>query len=457
MNTRSKHEIDMTHGSIFPKLMIFALPLALSGLLQLTFNAADIIVLGRFVGSDALAAVGSTGALNGLFVNFFLGISVGVNVVVATNYAAGKYNEVSQIVHTSIALALVCGVIMTLLGLSAAVPLLKLIGSPEEVLPLSATYMRIYFLGVPFILLYNFGSAALRSVGDTTRPLYYLTVAGVSNVILNLLFTIVFKMGVAGVAIATTASNMISSMLVLRALIKEDSCLHLDLRKLNLDGKTILKFARVGIPAGIQSILFNVSNILIQSSVNSFGAVVMAGNSASGNIEGFQYTVMHCFYTAAITFIGQNIGARKYSRLNKIVYSCLLSVLLVSAAFMAPLSFFGRNLLGLYTMDPAVVDAGMIRLGLFTKIYFLCGLMDVSAASLRGMGYGTLPTLITLFGAVGIRVIWIFTVFARYHDYRLLLVGYPVSWAITFVIGMIAYYFARSKLPKEDGPEPETA
>lgn len=453
MNTKSKHEIDMTHGSIFPKLMVFAVPLALSGLLQLTFNAADIIVLGRFVGSDALAAVGSTGSLNGLFVNFFLGISVGVNVVVATNYAAKKYEDVSKIVHTSLALAVVSGIVMAFLGWIFAGPLLRWMGSPENVLPLSKIYMRIYFIGIPFVLLYNFGSAALRSVGDTKRPLVYLTVAGVSNVILNLLFTIVFRMGVAGVAIATTASNMISSLLVARALVMEDSCLHLDLRKLNLDPKTILKFARVGIPAGVQSVLFNISNILIQSSVNSFGATVMAGNSASANIEGFQYTVMHCFYTAAITFIGQNIGAKKYSRLNKIFYDCLLSEILVSSVFMLIFSIFGRDLLGLYTTDPAVIEAGMVRLGLFAKCYFLCGLMDVSAAALRGMGYGTLPTVITLVGAVGIRIFWIYTIFAANHDYLVLLSGYPVSWAITFVIGLIVYFIARKKFPREDAPE----
>ena len=453
MNSRSKHEIDMTHGSIFPKLLVFAVPLALSGLLQLTFNAADIIVLGRFVGSDALAAVGSTGSLNGLLVNFFIGLSVGVNVVVATSYAAGKYKEVSRIVHTSIALALVSGVVLIFLGYFAAAPILRLMGSPEEVLPLSVTYVRIYFLGVPFILLYNFGSAALRSIGDTRRPLYYLTVAGVSNVLLNLLFTIVFRMGVAGVAIATTASNIISSLLVVRALIREDSCLHLDLRKLNLDGKTILKFAKVGIPAGIQSVLFSLSNVLIQSSVNSFGAITMAGNSASSNLEGFQYTVMHCFYTAAITFIGQNIGAKKYSRLNRIVCSCLLGEILVSGVFMLIYTFFGQNLLGLYTEDPLVIEAGMIRLQLFARVYVLCGLMDVSAAGLRGMGYGTLPTVICLFGAVGIRILWIYTVFASHHDYLVLLSGYPVSWAITFVIGMIVYFLFRKKLPANDEEE----
>lgn len=455
MDNKSSHELDMTHGSILPKLLLFAMPLALSGLLQLTFNAADIIVLGRFVGSDALAAVGSTGSLNSLLVNFFLGISVGVNVVVATNYAAQKYEEVSKVVHTSIALALVCGVGLIFLGWFAAEPMLRLMGSPENVLPLSVKYMKIYFLGMPFVQLYNFGSAVLRSVGDTRRPLIYLTVAGVVNVLLNLFFTIVLQMGVAGVAIATTASNMVSSILVIRALIKEDSCLHLDPKKLNLDPKTILKFAKVGVPAGIQSILFSVSNVLIQSSVNSFGSVIMAGNSAAANIEGFWYTVMHSFYTASITFMGQNVGAGKYSRLNRILFSCFAGQLMISAVFMILFLTCGENLLQLYTTDPEVIIGGMRRVTVFTWSYWLCGLMDIAAGALRGMGYGTLPTIVCLLGAVGLRILWIYTVFAATHSYELLLVSYPVSWTITFIIEMICYFYIRSKLPKEDIPEAE--
>lgn len=455
MNSRSSHDIDMTHGSVFPKLLVFAFPLALSGLLQLTFNAADIIVLGRFVGADALAAVGSTGSLNGLMVNFFIGLSVGVNVVVATNYAARKFEDVSRIVHTSIALALVCGIALIFVGWFLSEPMLKLMGSPENVLPLSVRYMRIYFLGMPFIQLYNFGSAVLRSIGDTKRPLIYLTVAGVSNVILNLFFTIVLKMGVAGVALATTASNMISSMLVLRALIREDSCLHLDLKKLNLDGKTILKFARVGIPAGIQSVLFATSNVLIQSSVNSFGSVVMAGNSAAANLEGFWYTVMHSFYTAAITFMGQNVGAKKYSRMGKIVWSCFAGQLMISAVFMLLFKIFGPQLLTLYTTEPEVIESGMMRLTIFTFSYWLCGLMDIAAGFLRGMGYGTLPTVISLLGAVGFRIVWIYTAFAATHSYSVLLIGYPISWLLTFVLHMIVYGIFKSRLPKEDAPEAE--
>lgn len=441
----------MINGSVLPKILRFSLPLALSGILQLLFNAADVIVLGRFVGSEALAAVGSTGSLTNLLTNLFLGLSVGVNVVVATNYAAGKYKEVSRIVHTSIAVALVSGFLLIFAGWFAAEPVLKAMGNPDNVRPLSVLYMKIYFSGMPFVMLYNFGSAVLRSIGDTKRPLYYLTAAGVVNVCLNLFTVIVLNMGIAGVAIATVASYVVSSLLVTRALIKEDSCLKLDLRKLNLDRKTLRKFAAVGIPAGIQSVLFAVSNILIQSSVNSFGSVIMAGNSAAANLEGFQYTAMHSVYTSAITFIGQNVGAKKYSRLSKIVRSSLLCVAMISAVFMVTFYFAGPTLLTLYTTEEEVVYWGYQRLFVFICGYWLCGMMDSSAGFMRGLGYGTLPTVVSLIGAVGLRILWIFTVFRINHDYQLLLWGYPVSWAITMCAHLVCYKNARSKLPSADG------
>ena len=450
MDNKSSHEIDMLTGRVFPKMLRFALPLALSGILQLLFNAADVIVLGRFVGSEALAAVGSTGSLTSLLTNLFLGISVGVNVVVATNYAAGKYHEVSRIVHTSIAVALISGFFLVFVGYFTAEPVLKAMGNPDNVRPLSVLYMKIYFAGMPFIMLYNFGAAVLRSIGDTKRPLYYLTAAGIVNVILNLFTVIVLKMGIAGVAIATVSSYVVSSTLVTRALIRENSCLKLDLKKLNLDWKTIKKFAAVGIPAGVQSVLFAVSNILIQSSVNSFGSVIMAGNSAAANLEGFQYTAMHSVYTAAITFIGQNVGAKKYSRLSKIVQSSLLCVALISLCFMGTFYFAGKDLLTLYTTEADVVYWGYQRLFVFICGYWLCGMMDSSAGFMRGLGYGTLPTVVSLLGAVGLRVLWILTVFRVNHDYQLLLWGYPVSWAITMAAHLVCYKIARAKLPSVD-------
>lgn len=441
----------MLNGRILPKILMFSLPLALSGVLQLLFNAADVIVLGRYVGSDALAAVSSTGSLTGLLTNLFIGISVGVNVVIATYYAAGKYREVSKSVHTAIAVALVSGLLLIILGLAFSEPMLRLMGSPENVLPLSVQYLRIYFSGMPFIMLYNFGSAVLRSIGDTRRPLYYLVIAGVINVCLNLFFVLVLNMGVSGVAIATVSSHCISSLLIIRALIKEDSCLKFSIKKLNLEPGIVIRFAQIGVPAGLQSVLFAVSNVLIQSSVNSFGSIVMAGNGAAASLEGFQYTAMHSVYTGAITFVGQNMGAQKYSRLNKIALNSLLCVAVVGFVFQGVFALFGRELLWFYTTESQVVDAALVRLGVFIMSYWLCGLMDVSSGLMRGMGYGTLPTVVSLLGAVGLRILWLYTVFAANHDYRILLIGYPISWAITFAAHMICYLRARSALPSEDG------
>ncbi|MDO4487881.1 MAG: MATE family efflux transporter [Eubacteriales bacterium] len=450
MNTKSKHEIDMLNGSLLPKILEFSIPLVLSSVLQLLFNAADVMVVGQFVGSNALAAISSTGSFTALLTNFFIGLSVGVNVVAATNYAAGKYKDVNRVVHTSIGTSLISGLVLMVINYFLSEPVLSAMGSPKEVLPLSVLYLRILFAGMPFQLLYNFGSAILRSIGDTKRPLKYLTVAGVVNVILNLVAVIVFKLGVAGVAIATVASHVVSSLLIVKALMEEDSCLKLDLRRLNLDLKIILKFGKIGIPAGLQSVLFAVSNVLIQSSVNSFGSIVMAGNGVAANIEGFQYAAMHSIYSATITFAGQNLGAKKYSRLNKIYLNSFLCVCIVSVPFIIAYNFFGRELMGLYTSDIEVINAGMVRLGLFALTYIICGFMDVASGMMRGLGYGTSPTVITLLGAVGFRLFWIFFIFPVYHDYYLLLVSYPISWAITTVVFVLYYRYARSKLPKGD-------
>ena len=450
MSNRSSHELDMVNGSILPKLLIFALPLAGSSILQLLFNAADVVVLGRYVGSNALAAVGSTGSLTSLIVNLFIGISIGVNVIISNTYAAGKYEEVSEIVHTSIATSVVCGAFLVIVGFIVIEPMLHLMGFPEEVLPLSRQYLLIYFCGMPFIMLYNFGAAIMRSVGDTKRSLIYLTIAGVTNVILNLFFVIVLKMGVAGVALATTISNGISAGLVTRALIMEDSCLHLDLKKLNLNRNTVFKIAKIGIPAGLQSVCFSLSNVIIQSSINSFGAVVMAGNSAAANLEGFYYAAMHSIYNASITFTGQNYGARKYSRINKVYLNAILALAIIAAIFSPLFYFAGPQLLSLYNTDPQVIQAGMIRMTVFACTYYICGLMDVSSGISRGLGYGLPPTLISLGGSVAFRIIWVSTVFAATRDYMMLLIGYPISWALTSAAHYIFFRIVRRRFPKED-------
>jgi len=453
MGQKSTHDLDMTHGSVLYKLFVFAVPLALSGMLQLFFNAADVIVLGRYVGSEALAGVGSTASLINLLVNFFMGLGVGVNVVVSSNYAAGKLREVSKTVHTSISVALISGLFLVVFGNLAASPMLTFMGTPDDVFPLALTYIRIYFCAVPAILVYNFGAAILRSIGDTKRPFYYLLIAGIINVILNLFFVLVMKLGVMGVALATGISNVISAVLVIIALMKEDSCLKLSLKDLNLDLNVIRKIAKVGLPAGIQSIFFNISNVLIQSTVNSFGSIVMAGNAAAINVDGFYSTAYNAITSAAITFTSANLGAKKYSRLNKVLWCTLLASALVCAVFSTLYTIFGRTMLSLYTTDPEVVNWGMVRVEIFNIGMVLAAWMDNMSAILRGLGNGILPMFITLLGAVGFRLFWIYCVFPYYNSFALLLWGYPISWALTFLILLICYYFIRRKLPKEDAPE----
>lgn len=444
-NAKSSHELEMTAGKILPKIIIFAVPLALSTMLQLLFNAADVIVLGRFVGPNALAAVGSTTSLTNLMVNFFVALSVGVNVTVSAAYASGRFEEVTESVHTAIVLAVTCGCFLVILGIGISGPMLTLMGTPPDVLPLSVTYMRIYFSAMPFILLYNFGAAVLRSIGDTKRPFIFLLIAGIINVCLNLFFVLVLKMGVAGVAIATAASNVVSSCLVVNALMHEDSCLRLELKKLCIKKRAVKKITKIGIPAGIQSLLFNISNVLIQSSVNSLGASVMAANTASVNIEGFYGAGINSIYNAVLSFSSANYGAKKYDRLNRVMYSSFAATLMVCAVFSTVFALFGRNLLSIYIEDPSIAEKGLERLNIFIIGYFLASFMDNMTGMLRGVGHALTPTIITIIGAVGIRLIWIFTVFAKTRSYPLLIWGYPISWAITFTILFICYQRIRKR------------
>ena len=447
---KKSHEIDMLHGALLPKILLFAIPLALSSILQLLFNAADVIVLGRFVGPDALAAVGSTTSLINLLVNLFLGISVGVNVMVARYYARKDGEEVSNIVHTAVTVALISGAALIFIGYIAAEPLLILMGSPENVLPMSVLYMRIYFIGMPAILLYDFGAAILRAIGDTKRPLYYLMAAGIVNVVLNLFFVLVCNLGVAGVAIATSISNAISAILIALTLMKEESALRLSLRCLTIDRRVLGKIFTIGLPAGLQGCIFSVSNVLIQSSVNSFGYIVMAGSTASSNLEGFVYQAMNSVYQANLSFTSQNIGAGKYSRVNRILYTCILVVTMIGAGMGLLFCLFGTPLLGIYSTDPEVIRAGLVRLYFICGTYFLCGWMDVLVGSLRGMGYAVLPMIVSLLGACGFRILWIFTIFAAVHTMPVLFLSYPVSWVITALIHYICFRRLRAKLPLED-------
>ena len=378
MHLRKRHyEIDMLNGPIMPKLLTFAFPLILSSALQLTFNAADVIVVGRFEGDTALAAVGAPGALINLLINLFLGFSVGANVVVAQCYGANDYRETSAAVHTSIGLSLVSGIGVGVMGFFLAGFFLQLMNTPSEVLPLATTYMKIYFLGMPANMVYNFGAAILRAIGDTRRPLTYLIISGATNVVLNLVFVLAFGLGVQGVALATIISQFVSAILILLCLMRSEGSIHLDIRKIRFQRDKVWKIARVGLPAGLQGTFFSISNVLIQSTVNSFGAIVVAGNTAASNIENYVYVSMNAIYQAAITFTGQNVGARKYDRISRVTRSSLLAVLGIGLILGGILMAFLRPLLGIYTQDDAVISAGVIRTTIIAPTYFLCGMMDV--------------------------------------------------------------------------------
>lgn len=454
---KKSYEIDMCNGPLLGKILRFSFPLMLSGILQLLFNAADIVVVGRFSGSSALAAVGSTGSLINLLINMFIGMSIGTNVLVAQYYGARDAKNVSETVHTSVLLSLVSGVFLIFVGLFLARPLLSLMGTPDDVLDQAALYMRIYFAGMPVVMLYNFGSAILRALGDTRRPLYFLIIAGIVNVLLNLFFVIVLKMGVAGVALATVISQGISAALIVNCLIRSDGIYRLHLKKLRIHKDKLFGMMRIGLPAGMQGAVFSISNVLIQSSINSFGSVAMAGNTAASNIEGFIYTSMNAIYQANLSFTSQNMGARKYSRINKILWICLATVSVVGLALGTIAILAGRNLLSIYSTDPAVIEYGLNRMRIICLTYFTCGMMDTMVGSMRGIGYSVLPMIVSLTGACGLRVLWIFTVFAANRTLFVLYLSYPVSWIITALVHFICFWVVRRKLPREDAPEPVSA
>ncbi|MCI9338886.1 MAG: MATE family efflux transporter [Lachnospiraceae bacterium] len=440
----------MCNGPLFGKIMIFYIPLMLSGILQLLFNAADIVVVGRFAGNEALAAVGSTGSLTNLLVNIFMGLSVGANVLVARFYGANQKDELREMIQTAMATALAGGAILIFVGFFLAKPALGLMGTPEDVISHSVLYMRIYFAGMPFMMIYNFGSAVLRAVGDTKRPLYYLLIAGVANVLLNLVFVIVFHMGVAGVAAATVASQAISAALVVRCLVQTDGVYRLVLEGIRIVPDKLIKMIQIGVPAGMQGALFSVSNVLIQSSVNSFGSVAMAGNTAGSNIEGFVYTAMNAFHQATISFCGQNYGARKYKRIGKVLLICELMVVAVGVLMGNAAYLFGGTLLKLYTVDPQVIAYGILRMKIISVPYFLCGMMDVAVGALRGMGYAIMPMLVSLTGACLFRVVWIYTIFQRYHTLECLYYSYPISWFLTFAVHLVCFTIVYRKVLKKN-------
>lgn len=446
-----KYEMDMCSGPILRKMIVFAVPLMCSGILQLLFNAADVIVVGRFAGDNSLAAVGSTTALINLLTNLFIGLSVGGNVLVARYYGAKQEKELKDTIHTAIMLSIICGIFLTVVGVAGASKILTLMSTPPEVLDKAVLYLRIYFTGMTATMVYNFGSAIMRAVGDTQRPLYFLTAAGIINVILNLIFVIVFKMDVAGVGLATTISQCISAILIIICLMKNEGAIKLDLKCLCLNGDKLLRILQIGLPAGIQGTVFSLSNVVIQSSINSFGATIVAGNSAAINLEGFGFVAMNAFHQAAISFTSQNVGAKKYDRVNHIVVRALICAALVGGGYYGVILVAGKQLLGLYTTSQVVVEAGMDRLRIVTSAYFVAGMMDVFVGSLRGLGYSVVPMIGSIIGVCGIRLLWIATVFQmeQFHNTFMIYVTYPITWVVTTLFHCICFLVIRKKLGKK--------
>ena len=439
------YSIDMVNGPLAGKLLLFALPLMLSSLLQLLFNAADVVVVGRYAGKEALAAVGSNGSLINLLVNLFIGFSVGANVVVARDLGAGREEDVGKSVHTSVTLSLISGVVLMAAGTILARQLLVWTASPAEVIGLATVYLRIYFLGMPANMLYNFGAAILRAQGDTRRPLYFLSIAGVTNVALNLLFVIVLEMSVAGVALATIISQYISALLVLQCLIRDKGALRLDLKKLGLDKRVIIRICQVGLPAGFQGIVFSLSNVVIQSSINSFNSTaIVAGSSTSSNIEGFVYTGMNAIYQTCLTFTSQNYGAGKCRRVDRTLLLCLGYVTAIGLALGNLAVFLGPQLASIYAPgEPEVVAQAVLRLQYVCSLYFLCGIMDTMVGVLRGLGYSVVPMVVSMVGACVTRLVWVATIFQVYRSPEVLYLSYPVSWTITLTVHILFFLFIR--------------
>ena len=444
----NKYEIDMCNGTIMDKLISFELTLMISGMLQLMFNAVDIIVVGRFTGSQALAAVGSTTALICTFTNLFIGVSLGANVLAARFYASGKTKEMSETVHTAILLALISGIAMSIIGILCARESLVLIATPDDIIGQAALYLRIYFLGMPFFMLYNYGAAILRAVGDTKRPLMYLIAAGTANAVLDLILVIIFKMGVAGVAIGTITSQFISCVLVIRCLCKTDAIYKLYISKLRIKKYYLIQILKVGLPAGIQSTVINFSNVLLQSSVNSFGEIAMAGYTAANNILGFLYVSVNSVTQACMSFTSQNYGVRKFKRMDKVLVDCAILSIIVSVVIGGGSYLLGHQILGIYTKQEDVIQCGMEILSISTIPYFLCGLMDMIPGSMRGVGYSAVPMLLSIIGTVGTRLVWIYGVFPEHRSLYVLFMSYPVSWGLTIVMQAICLVFVRRKIRK---------
>ena len=448
-NTKEKNN-DLTSGPLTIKIIKFIIPLMLTGILQLLYNAADSIVVGHYDGSSALAAVSSVGALINLLVNAFMGLSVGAAVVVAQDYGAKDYEGVSKTVHTSYLISIIGGIVVGAIGLIFSRQFLIWMGSPEDVLPLSTEYLMIYFIGTPANMAYNFGASILRSVGDTKRPLYFLTISGLVNIVLNLVLVIVFHMGVAGVAYATIISQILSAVMVIVYMMKSKDCVRFVPKKMRIHGDKLKKMLYIGLPAGFQGTVFSLSNVVIQSAVNSFGSLVMAGNGAASSLEGFTYTAMNSVYQASLTFVGQNVGAKKYDRINKVQGVCLVLVTIIGLVFGVTTYCLGEPLLSIYLPnDPEAIPYGIIRMSYIALPYFLCGMMEVMVGGQRGMGMSFIPMINALLGSCVLRIIWISTVFAADPTLFTLYISYPISWIITTLAHTVFYFVKLHSLKKK--------
>lgn len=453
MMKSKKYEMDLTSGNFFKKILLFSIPLILSGILQLLYSTADLMIVGD---DSAVAAIGSTSSLISLCINLFLGLSVGANVITAKSFAKGDKEKLSRGVHTAISISVIIGVFLAIIGVIFAKTFLGLMRNPTS---MAVTYLRIYFIGMPFNLLYNFCASILRGIGDTKRPLRYLMISGAVNVLLNLIFVYVFKMKVEGVAIATVVSQILSSFLVIRCLMKSKEAYSFKFSKIAIHKEELIEIIKVGLPAGIQGTLFAISNVIIQSSVNQYGEVILSGNSAAVDIGGYVYTAMIALSNAAVSFVGQNMGVKNYKNIRKVVFYCLLIVSIIGMITGIPAFFFGKSLAKIYSLSELGTDTMYLRLFYLCVPYFTCGIMDVMVGALRGMGKSFVPMAVSIIGICAFRVVWIYTVFKAlvdyndYHTLRYLYMSYPISWVLTFGAHFTMFMIIYKKLVKQQESE----
>lgn len=444
-----RYALDMTNGPFLKKILVFSVPLILTGLLQLAYNTADVVVVGRFVGKEALAAVGSTGSLVNLFLNVFLGLSMGSGVMVARHIGEKDDKKIHDCVHTAMLLSVVCGFLVGILGFFASEGMLRIMNAPDDVIELASLYLKIYFLGSPGLLAYNFGASIVRSTGDTKRPLYILTFSGLINVVLNLVLIIVFGLGVSGVAIATIVSQYVSAVLIILYLLKMPNSCRLMFTKLRFEKTELKSILRLGLPAGIQNSLFSVSNVVIQSTVNSFGSIAMAGIAAGSNYDSYIYTCTNAIAQTTMTFTSQNMGARKYSNIGRVYRHCLILTMIIGVSMGVFGCFFGEPIVALFSDDAEVIRIGADRMLLILPFFFFCSLMDVAASQIRGMGKSFEPTIVSLLGACGIRILWIYLVLPLNNTLMFLYWAYPVSWSLTFLAQFVMYFILKKQMKRQ--------